>query len=53
MYQVRKPDRHEKTITKNATEVDGGVVGWGHWCDAAVPTMIETVAAAWRRRNVL
>ncbi len=32
---------------KNATEVDGGLVGLGHWCGAAVPTMMETVAAAW------
>ncbi len=36
---------------KNATEVDGALVGWGHWCGAVVPTMMEMVAAARRRRN--
>ncbi len=33
-------------------EVDGGLAGWEHWCGVAVPTMMEMVAAAWRRRNV-
>ncbi len=36
---------------KNATEVDGGMLE-GHWCGVAVPAMIETVAAARRRRNI-
>ncbi len=41
-----------RSVTKNATEVDGGVVGWGggHWCGAAVPTMMETVAQAQAQR---
>ncbi len=26
------------SVMKNATEVDGGRVGWGPWCGAAVPT---------------
>ncbi len=35
---------------KNATEVDCG--GVRYWCGVVVPTMIETVAAAQRMRNV-
>ncbi len=40
----------KKSVTKNATEVDGGLVGWGHWCGAAVSTLMETVAAAQAQR---
>ncbi len=43
---------HEKSVTKNATKVDGGAAGWGNWCGVAVPTMMGTVAAVRRRRNI-